>query len=432
MAKWFNRVVSCDTLTPGFDRIDTAAAQALTGGVGNFNVDHAWELKFFTDFFESLVPGPRNSNPQLTCAEFDAIFPICVLTKVVNQVPGPNNAEFVAMQKDLNNMKGGMFKPRELANPDFSRKWSGTTAGQIQALQSLGITVDVFNQNQVKTLFDRTNLRMYNTFQGIDQRVQTEAIPIATADFSFAASYQTFMAARLAQGSQEAWEFVQKWMSTIETSIAALDPEKEETKLLQKNYDGFKNSPYASEDHYSLVANTDLAGAGGTPVAFSKRDLWARDGSCPLNQQTTTIATDESTTQVSTPTTFSTATGGQTTTEQSTTTDQTTPGTSTATTFSTATSGPPSQDSTATTDLTTSILSTPTIISTDSQESTSTRKLPSIQTVTTNGMVCILIEGSTDPQCHPLTTPTPNPDGTNIVSHFYSRQGLTYMSDISI
>jgi hypothetical protein len=45
-----------------------------------------------------------------------------------------------------------------------------------------------------------------------------------------------------------------------------------------------------------------------------------------------------------------------------------------------------------------------------------TRTLPSAQTVTSNGQVCVLIQGSNDPACHPESTPTPNPDGTNIVS----------------
>jgi hypothetical protein len=43
--------------------------------------------------------------------------------------------------------------------------------------------------------------------------------------------------------------------------------------------------------------------------------------------------------------------------------------------------------------------------------------VPSAQTITTSGMVCILIEGSTDPNCQPQTVPTPNPSGTTIVCH---------------
>ncbi|KAH7165227.1 meiotically up-regulated gene family-domain-containing protein [Dactylonectria macrodidyma] len=421
VAKWFDRVVSCTTLTPSFDQIDTTAAKAKTGGLTNFNVDHAWELKFFTDFFESLLPGPRSTDPKLTCAEFDAIFPICILTTVVNQVPGPNNAEFVAMQKDLNNMKGAMFKPTELANDFFTASFSGSTDTKIQALQSIGITVDIFNQNLIKDLFERTNQRMYNTFQGIDQRVVDKSIAIATADFSFAASYETFMANRLAQGSQEAWDFVQKWMGIVETDVAALDPEEEETKQLQKNYDGFKNSPYASEDHYAFRANTDLASAGGAPFPFPKRDLWARDGSCPLNQETST-AIAESTTQESTTSISFTETASQTPSQEPTViTDQTPSVLSTATTLSTFTfiSQTPSSI-TITVDQTASELTpipseqTSTVEPTDIQVSTSTQHVPNVQTVTSDGMVCVLIEGSLNPQCRPLSVPTANPDGTNI------------------
>ncbi|KAH7145441.1 meiotically up-regulated gene family-domain-containing protein [Dactylonectria estremocensis] len=422
VAKWFDRVVSCTTLTPSFDQIDTAAAKAKPGALANFNVDHAWELKFFTDFFESLLPGPRSSDPKLTCAEFDAIFPVCILTTVVNQVPGPSNAEFVAMQKDLNNMKGAMFKPTELANDFFTASFSGSTDTKIQALQSIGITVDIFNLDLVKNLFERTNQRMYNTFQGIDQRVVDKSIAIATPDFNFAASYETFMADRLTKGSQEAWEFVQKWMGIVEADIAALDPEEEETKQLQKNYDGFKDSPYASEGHYSFRANTALAGAGGTPFPFPKRDLWARDGSCPLNQETST-AIAESTTQESTASGFSTETATQTPSQEPTVgTDQTSTVLSTATTLSTFTliSQTPSStfitvDQTAS-EITPIVSEQPTSTGqvTESQASTSTRHVPNVQTVTTDGMVCVLIEGSLNPQCRPLSVPTANPDGTNI------------------
>ncbi|KAN0082250.1 Peptidase S8/S53 domain containing protein [Elaphomyces granulatus] len=56
--------------------------------------------------------------------------------------------------------------------------------------------------------------------------------------------------------------------------------------------------------------------------------------------------------------------------------------------------------------------------STDPQcrpESIPTNPPLSASTVTSNGMVCVLVEGSTDPQCRPESTLTPNPAGTNIV-----------------
>ena len=39
----------------------------------------------------------------------------------------------------------------------------------------------------------------------------------------------------------------------------------------------------------------------------------------------------------------------------------------------------------------------------------------SATTVTSDGMVCVLIDGSTDPQCRPESTLTPNPAGTSLV-----------------
>ncbi|KAH7237867.1 meiotically up-regulated gene family-domain-containing protein [Fusarium solani] len=361
----------CETLAPGFAQIDTAAAKAKE--LSNFNVDHVWELKFFTDFFESFLPGRSNSHPSLNCDDFNAVFPSCILTTVANQVPGPNNAEFVAMQKDLNNMKGAMFKPGELANKKFTDHFSASTDTKIQALQAIGISVDIFNQAQVVALFDRTNQRMYSTFQGIDNRVQDNSITLSFSNFKFADAYRQFMSDRLAQASQEAWTFVQTWMSSIESDLSDLDPDDEGSQKLQKNFNGFKQSPYASQNHYSFLVNTDLVGAGGTPVQFPKRELWARDGSCPIGQSSGTLTSGQSTSVQSTATTVSTSTpSGKSTSEEA--------------SLSTATS----------------------------RENSTTQKQIHAHTVTSNGMVCVLIDGSTDPHCHLLSTPTPNPAGTNV------------------
>jgi hypothetical protein len=52
---------------------------------------------------------------------------------------------------------------------------------------------------------------------------------------------------------------------------------------------------------------------------------------------------------------------------------------------------------------------------TTSAPTSTSESIPSRSTVTTSGMVCVLIEGSTDPQCTPQSTPTPNVAGTNVV-----------------
>ncbi|KAL9563853.1 hypothetical protein ACKAV7_012025 [Fusarium commune] len=57
----------------------------------------------------------------------------------------------------------------------------------------------------------------------------------------------------------------------------------------------------------------------------------------------------------------------------------------------------------------------PSSTSSESEESrSSTQTKPYVRTVTTDGAICTLIEGSLDPICHPISTPTPNPDGTNV------------------
>ncbi|KAJ3500164.1 hypothetical protein NM208_g17211 [Fusarium decemcellulare] len=405
--KWYDRSVTCaNDLRPGWDKIDTAAVQAK--GVANFNVDHVWELKFFTDFFETqLLPGPRNSNPKLTCDEFNSLFDKCTLNKVISQVPGPQNAEFVAMQKELNNMKGAMFKIGELKADGFIKKFKDDLLLKIEALQTLGISVDVFNQAPVRELFDRTNQRMYNTFQGVDDRIRDKSITFASGTVSFADIYEKFMSDRLDQGASEAWEFVQTWTASVEADIKELDPEGDDAQKLLKNYDGYKNSLYSTQDHYTFLANRDLASAGGTPLSLSKRDLWGRADSCPFNQETSSDATTQESTQTSQESTASTETATETTTTEvatSTAEETTSAATSSATTFSTATIS--SQ--------VTSEEPTTTAVTTEQEESTSTQPQIDAQTVTSNGMVCVLVRGSNNPVCTPLETPTPNPAGTNV------------------
>ncbi|RSL61888.1 hypothetical protein CEP54_006026 [Fusarium duplospermum] len=402
--RWYDRKVRCEEdLRPGWEQINTAEVKAQEKGLANFNVDHVWELKFFTDFFETqLLPGGKNSNPKLTCDEFNAIFPKCILTTVVNQVPGPNNAEFVAMHRELNNMKGAFFKIGELEQPGFIAKFEKSTDLKIEALQTIGISVDIFNQGPVKALFERTNQRLYNTFRGIDNRVRDNKIAISGGDFSFAELYESFMADRLDRGTAEAWQFVQHWSAEIESDIKELDPDDEETQKLLKNYDGFVKSPYAAEGHYSFLANRDLAGAGGDPMKFAKRDLWARDGSCPLNEPETTSeeatsTAEQTSTEEPTATTTTSEDAAETTTSSEEAIETTTSQEATSTTFSTMTTSSQVEETT-----------------TEQQEPTSTQDKPSAQTVTTNGMVCVLIEGSNNPVCQPLETPVPNPDGTNV------------------
>ncbi|KAF2494892.1 hypothetical protein BU16DRAFT_618860 [Lophium mytilinum] len=80
---------------------------------------------------------------------------------------------------------------------------------------------------------------------------------------------------------------------------------------------------------------------------------------------------------------------------------------------SSSASGIASSTSLSHTSSSSSAISSSQITSSPSSSSTSAH-VPWAHTVTSNGMICVLIEGSTDPQCRPESTPTPNPAGTNI------------------
>ncbi|KAM5383716.1 hypothetical protein ACJZ2D_001705 [Fusarium nematophilum] len=137
------------------------------------------------------------------------------------------------------------------------------------------------------------------------------------------------------------------------------------------------------------------------------------------NSEESTVTTDETATTESTAssTVESTSTAeptGSSTVEFTSTAESTAEFTSTAD-FTTLTESIFSFSSTVTT-FSTAIISSR---STDSEESTSTsttstRTKPNIRTVTQDGMICTLVEGSLHPVCRPISTPTPNPDGTNV------------------
>lgn len=477
--RWYDRK-DCEggDLTPGWTIVDSTVAKAkgaAAGGMAEYwTVDHVWELKFFTDFFEiDLVPSKRSVGAKLTCDEFDLIFmtpyacgkaPKTVMQQLVEKAPSSapksTQLEFVIMQKQINQMKGAMFKIGELKEAGFTDEFSGSTLKTIQALEAIGNAVDIFNYDPVKALFETTNQRMYNSFQGIDQFVTDKAIDISGGGFSFAEMYQTFMDDRLNSDAAAAWEFVQTWTAKVATDIAALDEEDENKKTLTELFDAFQASKYANAGHYSFSANRDLAGAGGDVIGF-KRSLEGRDDgdgdSCPISTTETSqaaVTTTESTTAEE-------STTAQTTTEETTaestavtttgeaisttaTTEQTTEQTTTestvvTTTESTATTETTSDSIASTTEEATSTESalvisstattfstatisrstseeSSTITSSTESESTSTRTTPNIRTVTSDGMVCTLIEGSLHPVCTPINVPTANPAGTNIVS----------------
>ncbi|KAJ4314933.1 hypothetical protein N0V84_008627 [Fusarium piperis] len=64
-------------------------------------------------------------------------------------------------------------------------------------------------------------------------------------------------------------------------------------------------------------------------------------------------------------------------------------------------------------------------MTTEQQESTNTQDKPSTRTVTTNGMVCVLVKGSNNPVYQPLETPTPDPNRTN----FHVQKGYVLVNN---
>lgn len=344
--RWYDRkdCVSEDDMTPGWKIADNAEAKvkgAAAGGMHEYwTVDHIWELKFFTDFFEiELLPGPRSKGHKLTCDEFDDIFMTkydkCgkpstdaklktlmqqLVEKAPSSAPKSTQLEFVAMNKQINEIKGAMFKLGELKEKGFTDNFSKSTLQTIQTLEAIGNAVDIFNSGPVKALFEVTNQRMYNSFKGVEQFITDKGLPMSLGDVKFADNYEEFMTKRLDTNAQDAWQFVDKWTDKVRLDIAQIPDEDENKKTLSDLFNGFEKSKYASKSHYSFSANRDLAGAGGAAVVF-KRSLWERaegDEGDEGDSCTIETTTGEATSTVAQPTTIGESTAVSTTEESST------------------------------------------------------------------------------------------------------------------
>ncbi|KAF4627771.1 hypothetical protein G7Y89_g10378 [Cudoniella acicularis] len=289
IARYYDRNVKCDGTT-NVQKRDSSSLDATS--IKGYSMDHAWELKFLLEFFKTITP-PVSSSVFTDCNNFNEVFfpAPCnnIMQTLYNQVAtntdsaNGNQIEFVAMLKDLNNKKGVIFKANEFTNSNWKAK--NLPAGNINAwivvLQDVGIAMAICQDSNVVPLFDKTNLRIYNAFQGIDQLVATKKIALKNTAFSFADTYQTWINAFLTQQAGATWTFIQQLMTDTQTAITALADSDPTKANLQTWLDNFKNGAFGQESHYSFSFNTNLASAGGSALAF-KRSIFARQVSCPL------------------------------------------------------------------------------------------------------------------------------------------------------
>ncbi|KAJ4308642.1 hypothetical protein N0V84_011978 [Fusarium piperis] len=253
------KVIFEDTTNPKTGKVE----QTTKALVGDYTVDHVWELKFFNDYFETrLLPGKRHPQGQkapLTCKEFWEIFDQSTMQSLLEQAPGPDHGDFMAMEKSLNVLKGKIFQVGELKHQKFIEGFRQPKSGDpivetIKTLENVGIVVDIFKQKEVKDLFMSTNRRIYNKLREIETKKP------GAAKFKLADTYRRFMGDRLKIGADEAWEFVQTWTKKLDVEIeksASADKQKMKQRL-----NAFKGSDYNKQGHYeSFKGHGNLDGA---------------------------------------------------------------------------------------------------------------------------------------------------------------------------
>ncbi|KAI5460953.1 hypothetical protein BGZ63DRAFT_425415 [Mariannaea sp. PMI_226] len=327
---------------------------------GRFNVDHVWELKFLSMFFQSFLVGRRGSSNLITCTEFETIFrasqgKCSPWFTVVSAVPSEQNPELAVISPNINSIKGRIFRDQDLTDSDFVNSFANDPAKTIQTLWDMGLAIEFLKRSEIRNLYETTNQRMYNTMAGIDAMIEKKAITLGNPNFKFADTYETFMSPLMTQAAKRAWGFVFKYKAQSKQQIQTMldaNPKDPKVPPLQVAWLAFNKSPYASIDFYkALSVNTDLS-SNSSPVSISKRD---EGDSCPFNPPTTTespasetTAPGESTvTQPSTVTEASTVTEPNTATEQTTVTDHNTETEPTTTAPETTTTAPETTTSAA-------------------------------------------------------------------------------------
>jgi hypothetical protein len=226
-------------------------------------------------FFQSLLPGPKNPSPTLTCADFEASFVDSEakaadqpLQRLYNLMPQaldrpngvPNTLEFAGTSVELNSKKARILTPRQDASSLFGFNHGESLENvrdKIHGLRVVGTTMAMMDDNRVSPLFERAQKRLQDYMKVVDTRIATpaNAIKLSKAGYRWDTAFEAWMKKYLDDRSKETWIWVRDMILNVQQEIDGM-PTKTDIartrKLQHQQYlDEFKRSAYSKQAHYT-------------------------------------------------------------------------------------------------------------------------------------------------------------------------------------
>lgn len=299
--KWYAESIEID----GTPFLGSKLENPFNDITGPGSIDHVWEKSNVGDFLGSLL------GSDFDCDDMNSLFSACgvKLQKIFDQLPSmdPNNVQtgFVAMNKNLNGMKGWMFS-QKFADARFGKIYD-TDAKIIQGFERQAIIFDWFNSDSgIQSMHDETNNRIYSAFVALDDAISSTKIRRAKGRgdilLQFGPTYKKWYLQLLENVGSATFD----WASG---QVARLSADTSLPECLQKATNVFQSSPLYGEDKFKI--DPSHLSWRATTIPLQKRGLvFVRDKTCvpPSNTKSstsassTTISSTDSFTSSSTPT----------------------------------------------------------------------------------------------------------------------------------
>ncbi|KAI4219020.1 MAG: hypothetical protein LQ349_008481, partial [Xanthoria aureola] len=299
--KWYAESIEID----GTPFLGSKLENPFNHITGPGSIDHVWEKSNVGDFLGSLL------GSDFDCDDMNSLFSACgvKLQKIFDQLPSmdPNNVQtgFVAMNKNLNGMKGWMFS-QKFADARFGKIYD-TDAKIIQGFERQAIIFDWFNSDSgIQSMHDETNNRIYSAFVALDDAISSTKIRRAKGRgdilLQFGPTYKKWYLQLLENVGSATFA----WASG---QVARLSADTSLPECLQKATNVFQSSPLYGEDKFKI--DPSHLSWRATTISLQKRGLvFVRDKTCvpPSNTKSstsassTTISSTDSFTSSSTPT----------------------------------------------------------------------------------------------------------------------------------
>ncbi|KAF2628844.1 hypothetical protein BU25DRAFT_466749 [Macroventuria anomochaeta] len=283
--KWFSLNDDCKA-APGFDvvgdsparkdKVQTVTANGRVVEIPKYNVDHVWELKLMTKFFESVLPGPKSPGATLTCADFEASFLVTgakpadqPLQKLYDRMPQAlerprpeiDTLEFAGTSVELNAKKARILTPKADASSLFGFNHLASLQNikdKIHALRTVSTTIAMMNDGRVVKLFDRAQDRLKVYMGEVDTRIANPAnkLRLSRTGFTWTDAFKKWMEKYIADRGDETWTWVRDMMLEVQKDINKMpsktEAEKTRKALHQEYLDTFKKSAYSKQSHYTV------------------------------------------------------------------------------------------------------------------------------------------------------------------------------------